>query len=549
MILKSELEYKVLGKNNFIDNRGVISNFELTQKINLVATITSKKNTLRSNHYHPYQTQECLLIKGQYVSVYKDLEIKNSIKETHLINEGELVVTRPNVAHTMIFSKDTVFINLVKGDRDHDNYGKTHTIPYLLINNNEKKFITKYYKFNCRVCNKNDFFRLVSLGYQPFANNFLKKITTIDKYPLEVNICKNCYNAQLSVSPDLNKIYRNYLYRSSISKEFTNHFYLATKKYAKIFKLNKKNFIIDVGSNDGVALLQFKNLGFKNLLGFEPSKQLSSECKKKGIRTINDFLKKKYALTNKSKADIILASNVFAHNDNLSQMLKNIMIMSKKNGKIIIEVQYFIDTLKNCSFDNIYHEHFNYWTLTALNNFFLSHKCKIFKAEKINTHGGSLRIYASINLRKKIDSSVAKILTEEKLYGLNNIKLYSDYKKKINTIKNNFSKNITWLKKKYPNIVGYGASAKATVAINFFKLEHGYINNIIDDNISKHNRFIPGTKIKILHINKLPKKKIDCVIVFAWNNFQEIKDKNYNIANKFISVRDLYKKDFINSFR
>lgn len=549
MILKSELEYKVLGKNNFIDSRGVISNFELKQKINLVATITSKKDTLRSNHYHPYQTQECLLIKGQYISIYKDLKSKNSLKETHLINEGELVITRPNVAHTMVFSRDTIFINLVKGDRDHDNYGKTHTIPYLLINDNEKKFLTKYYKFNCRVCDKNDFFRLVSLGYQPFANNFLKKITAIEKYPLEVNICKHCYNAQLSVSPDLNKIYRNYLYRSSVSKEFTNHFYDAAKKYIKIFKLNKKNFIIDIGSNDGVALLQFKNLGFKNLLGFEPSKQLSSEYKKKGIRVINDFLKKKYAITNKSKADIILASNVFAHNDNLSQMLKNIMVISKKNGKIIIEVQYFIDTLKNFSFDNIYHEHFNYWTLTALNNFFLFHKCKIFKAEKINTHGGSLRIYATKNLRKKIDYSVTKILTEEKLYGLNNIKLYTEYKKKINIIKNNFSKNITWLKKICPNIVGYGASAKATVAINFFKLEQGYINSIIDDNISKHNRFIPGTKIKILHINKLPKKKIDCIIVFAWNNFQEIKDKNYNITNKFISVRDLYKKNFINSFR
>ena len=197
--------------------------------------------------------------------------------------------------------------------------------------------------------------------------------------------------------------------------------------------------------------------------------------------------------------------------------------MLKKDGKIVIEVQYFIETLKNYSFDNIYHEHFNYWTLTALNNFFLNHKCRIFKAEKINTHGGSLRIYATKNFKKKIEASVKNIMAQEKLFGLFSLKKYFKFKNKINNIKDNFSKNIVWLKKKYPNLVGYGASAKSTVAINFFKLEEGYLNYMIDDNASKQNHFIPGTKIKILKNNKLVKRKIDCILVFAWNNFEEIK--------------------------
>ena len=549
MISKTELEYKILGEDNFTDSRGVISNYKLKEKINLIATITSKKNSLRSNHYHPIQTQECLLLKGQYISVYKDLRFSNSIKETHLINESELVITKPNVAHTMIFTRDSIFLNLVNGEREHKNYGKTHTIPYLLISDQEKLFLQKHYRLACRVCEKNDFFRLISLGYQPFANDFLKKKTITKKYPLEVNICKNCHNAQLSVSPNLVKIFRNYLYKSSTSKDFTNHFFQSTKKYIRSLNLKKNDFVIDIGSNDGVALLQFKKFGFWNLLGFEPSKKLSQECRNKGIKIINDFLKLNNAIQYKSKANLILASNVFAHNDNLSEMLKNILLMLKNNGTVIIEVQYFVNTLKDCSFDNIYHEHFNYWTLTSINNFFLNHKCIIFKAEKINTHGGSLRIYASKVSNKKVENSVKKILLEEKVFGLNNMDIYLRFKKKITIIQANFNKNINWLKKKYPNILGFGASAKCTVAINFFNLNSGYLKNIVDDNILKNNRYLPGTSIKVLHTSKIKNKKFDCVIVFAWNNFNEIRKNNSKISNTFVSVRDLYKKNFIKYFK
>jgi dTDP-4-dehydrorhamnose 3,5-epimerase-like enzyme len=549
MISKSELEYKILGKDNFIDSRGIISNYKLKEKINLVATITSKKNSLRSNHYHPIQTQECLLIKGQYISVYKDLRFSNSIKETHLINESELVITKPNVAHAMIFTKNSIFLNLVNGEREHKNYGKTHTIPYSLISDQENFFLQKHYRTTCRVCEKNDFFRLISLGYQPFANDFLKKNTVIKKYPLEVNICKNCYNAQLSVAPNLVKIFRNYLYKSSTSKDFTNHFFQATKKYIKLLDLKKNDFIIDIGSNDGIALLQFKKLGFRNLLGFEPSKKLSQDCKSKGIKIVNDFVKSNNVIQYKLKANLILASNVFAHNDNLSEMLKNILLMLKSYGTLIIEVQYFINTLKDCSFDNIYHEHFNYWTLTSLNNFFLNHKCIIFKAEKINTHGGSLRIYASKVAGKKVENSVKKILLEEKVFGLNNIKFYLKFKKRIINIKANFNKNFNWLKKNYPNILGFGASAKCTVTINFFNLNKGCLKNILDDNILKDNRYLPGTSIKVLHTSKIKNKKFDCIIVFAWNNFNEIKENNPTLSNIFVNVRDLYKKNFIKHFK
>ena len=174
-------------------------------------------------------------------------------------------IIKPNVAHTMVFTKDTTFLNLVRGERDHENYGITHTIKHLFVNEDEKKLLLKCYKFECRSCGNKNLKRVVSLGYQPLANNLLdKEHEKCELYPLEVNYCEKCHNCQLSVSVDPKKMFSNYLYTSSTSKIFRNHFINAASKYVKEFKLKKnKSYIIDIGSNDGVALKPFVELGFK----------------------------------------------------------------------------------------------------------------------------------------------------------------------------------------------------------------------------------------------------------------------------------------------
>ena len=209
-----------------------------------------------------------------------------------------------------------------------------------------------------------------------------------------IKLLFNCHNCQLSVSVDPKIMFSNYLYTSSTSRIFQKHFENAAKKYIKEFKLSpKKTYIIDIGSNDGVALKPFKDLGFKKILGIEPAKNLAKLANKNKIKTINCFLEEKNLKKIKKNADIILASNVFAHSDKLKRNGKMYAKTFKNNGTIIIEVQYLLNTLKDLTFDNIYHEHYNYWSLTSLVNFFNQFKAKIVKAEKINTHGGSLRVY------------------------------------------------------------------------------------------------------------------------------------------------------------
>ena len=126
-------EFVKNGENEYFDKRGKISNHELTEPINLIGLIDSKKGTMRANHYHPQQEQKCLFTKGQIIEVFQDLLNPNSPKITQVVNEGQLSIIKPNVAHTMVFTKDTTFLNLVRGEREHDNYGITHTIKHVFV--------------------------------------------------------------------------------------------------------------------------------------------------------------------------------------------------------------------------------------------------------------------------------------------------------------------------------------------------------------------------------------------------------------------------------
>tara|TARA_B110001450_G_C17573415_1_gene461761 strand:- start:63 stop:1094 length:1032 start_codon:yes stop_codon:yes gene_type:complete len=339
---------------------------------------------------------------------------------------------------------------------------------------------------------------------------------------------------------DPKKMFSNYLYTSSTSKSFRKHFIDATTKYIKQFKLNyKKSYILDIGSNDGVALKPFKDLNFKNILGVEPAKNLAKLANKNKIKTFNGFLEKKNLKKIKKNADLILASNVFAHSDKLKEMTECMLKILSKNGTIIIEVQYLLNTLKDLTFDNIYHEHYNYWSLTSLINFFNNFNAKIYRVEKIDTHGGSIRVYVKKDQKVKIDNSVKKLIKEEENFGIKKYETYKKFGEKVYEIRKNVIKNINNLKDKNKNIIGYGAPAKATTALNFFGISK-QLDFIVEDNKLKHNKFIPGVKIPIKDKALLKNKKFT-LLVLAWNFFNEIKKNNLNLTDKFINIKSLEK--------
>ena len=208
-----------------------------------------------------------------------------------------------------------------------------------------------------------------------------------------------------------------------------------------------------------------------------------------------------------------------------------------KNGTLIIEVEYLLNTLKDLTFDNIYHEHYNYWSLTSLTNFFNRHEATIYRAERINTHGGSIRIYIKKGKKIKIENSVKTLVKEEEKFGIKKYETYQEFAKKVYKIRDNIRKNILNLKKNNNKIIGYGSPGKATTALNFFGISKE-IDCIVEDNKLKHGKYLPGMKIPIVSKDKV-KSKFDCALVLAWNFFEEIKKKNRDLADKFVSIKDL----------
>lgn len=387
----------------------------------------------------------------------------------------------------------------------------------------------------CRVCLSKKLKKVISLGNQPLANNLLSyKNENYQKYPLTLMFCLSCSNCQLSVSVSNKKMFDNYLYKSSVSKDLVMHFERDAKKICKKYNIDKKKHrIIDVGSNDGIFLKAFKKCKIKNLIGIEPAKNLANLPSNNNFKIYNNYLDTALAKKLKFKAKIITATNVFAHVDNIHELIKAMILLLEKNGVIIIEIQYLPKMINNLIYDNIYHEHVNYWSLTSLKYFFNLYSFIIHDCDEINTHGGSLRIYASHKSNNiKINNKVNFLEKKEKLQKINKSNYYKTFNKKIYRQKKIIFEYIK--RRSNKEIVGYGAPAKATVVLNYLKISK-YIKYVIDDNELKIGKFIPGSKLKI---EKKFKSKADIVIIFAWNYFKSIKKKINNYSKKIIHLQN-----------
>ena len=172
------------------------------------------------------------------------------------------------------------------------------------------------------------------------------------------------------------------------------------------------------------------------------------------------------------------------------------------NGTFIIEVQYLLDTIKDLTFDNIYHEHVNYWSVISLNNFFTRLGLYITKVEHVDTHGGSIRVYINRNDVVK-DSSVSEFIKNEEEFGLTKYSTYLEFAKRVQNAKANVNKHIVFLKNKGLTLVGYGSPAKATTSLNYYGITSNEISYIIEDNKLKHNKILPGVKIPIFSKDKI----------------------------------------------
>ena len=391
----------------------------------------------------------------------------------------------------------------------------------------------------CQISGIKDLKTILSLGYLPPVNKLKKinsKLCEDTFFPSELMYSKTSKLVQLSTIVDKEILFpKEYPYTSSTTKILRDNFKELYKECLNVLEISSKDLIIDIGSNDGNLLNNFK----KNhrVLGITPEK-IGKIAIKRGINTIIKYFDRSTAnlvLKKHGKAKIITATNVFAHIENVNQLMKNILKILKKDGVFITESHYLVSLIKTNQYDTIYHEHLRYYSLTSLKYLFNKYGMEIIHAKEIDTHGGSIRVYAARKKNFKVKKSVYKILNNEKKFI--NLNTFDNFRKKVVNSKINLYSILKKLKNNNKKIYGIGAPSRASTLINYVGIDENIIDCVLEiEGSYKIGNYIPGKKIPILSEKKLYKDQPDFVILFSWHIASELKSnlKKKGFKGKFI---------------
>ncbi|MBI2045153.1 NAD-dependent epimerase/dehydratase family protein [Candidatus Pacearchaeota archaeon] len=391
-------------------------------------------------------------------------------------------------------------------------------------------FLKREYRHldKCRFCGSKDFFKYLNLGKMPLVNELLIPSQSYNEkfFPLEVVLCKNCYLSQLSVVVDPSLMFRNYVYRSSVSNLFKEHCNeLASDLNSRL--LGKNDLVVDIASNDGCLLMPFKERG-NRVLGVDPAVNLAKIANESGIETLSEFWSEKLAneiMQKYGKAKLITAFNVFAHVDDVHSFLEGIKILLDDGGFFIFESPHIYDLIDKTEFDTIYHEHLSYLSLKPIKLVAESHGLRVARAEKHEIHGGSIRVYIEHGNNNRSNGSVDQFLEAEEKLGVYSLKYYEQFKENVELIKIGLSSIVKRIKNDRKSVSGFGASAKGNILLNYCDLNKNHIDWVFDHTPEKQGKLTPGTNIPIIHPDSLVEKMPDYLLITAWNFAKEIMDK------------------------
>tara|TARA_B100001248_G_scaffold250487_1_gene224631 strand:- start:26835 stop:28058 length:1224 start_codon:yes stop_codon:yes gene_type:complete len=388
---------------------------------------------------------------------------------------------------------------------------------------------------NCRHCKKKINRSFLDLGNQPLANSLISPAVRAfkePKFPLKVFYCDKCFLVQIEKVVHQKKIFnKTYPYFSSYSSSWLKHVENYSNKMIKAENLNKNSFVIEIASNDGYLLQNFKNKKIP-CLGIEPTKNTALIAKSKGIETISKFFSSKLAIKVIQKyrhPNLIICKNVLAHVPNLNDFILGLKKLTNKNTIITIEFPHLLKLIKNFQYDTIYHEHFCYFSLISLEGIFKKFNLKIFDVEEVETHGGSLRIFACDNQAlKKRTKNVDQIIMNEKNYGITDKKLYSNFAKNVMQNKKSILNFFADCHKKSKTVVAYGAAAKGNTMLNYCKITSKHVKQIFDLSPHKQNMLMPGSKIKISNPKDIKLFRPDFILILPWNLKKELSSQLRN---------------------
>jgi hypothetical protein len=383
-------------------------------------------------------------------------------------------------------------------------------------------------KMTCRFCG-GALFDFVDLGMSPLCESFVAedRLNAGEHfYPLAAYVCGSCFLVQLDeyVAPE--EIFTDYAYFSGFSDAWLRH----AQRYADVMSerlaLGTKSRVIELGSNDGYLLQYFVKKGIP-VLGIEPAVNVAAAARARGVETRTRFFNAATAaeLSNEGlQAELVVGNNVMAQTPALNSFVEGIGIILKRDGVCTIEFPHLLRTIAGNQFDQIYHEHFSYFSALTVQRIFARYGLRIFDIEELWTHGGSLRIHACHAQSDKhpTQDSVSGIIDQERAAGLDRLETYAGFAQQVSATKRKILTFMVEAKDSGKSIAGYGAPGKGNTLLNYCGIRTDFIDYTVDRNPHKQGMYLPGSRIPIFSPDRIAETKPDYVLILPWNLRQEI---------------------------
>ena len=383
----------------------------------------------------------------------------------------------------------------------------------------------------CRHCHAPVTLPFVDLGSSPPSNAYLTPVqmqAPETVYPLRVLVCEQCWLVQTEDFAGFDDMFSaEYAYFSSFSSSWMQHATAYSEAMTKRFGLNANSCVVEVASNDGYLLRNFKAAGIP-CYGIEPTASTAKAARDIGIESIEEFFGQTLAqqlLTQGRQADLTAANNVLAHVPDINDFVAGFAILLKPQGVSTFEFPHLMNLVKFAQFDTIYHEHFSYLSLTAVKTIFKANGLTVFDVEELPTHGGSLRVYAqrSDTGQHAISPRVADMLKREDDVGMRTAAYYGKTQADAVRIKRDLWRFLLQAQEEGKTVAAYGAAAKGNTLLNYAGVRDDLVKFVIDLNPAKQNKFMPGSRIPMVGPDVLNTVKPDYMLILPWNLEKEIK--------------------------
>jgi C-methyltransferase-like protein/putative zinc binding protein/methyltransferase family protein len=379
----------------------------------------------------------------------------------------------------------------------------------------------------CRFCSAELRHSFVDLGMSPLCNTNVEphQLNQMEPfYPLHALLCDQCFLVQLGEFVAPGDIFSDYSYFSSYADSWVQHAKCYAQMMVERHGINSKSMVMEIASNDGYLLQHFVAMQVP-VLGIEPAANVAKVAVEKGIPTTVRFFGTDSAgeiVREHGQADLLLGNNVLAHVPKLNDFASGMKIALKPNGIITMEFPHLMRLMEGNQFDTIYHEHFSYFSFYTVQKVFAAHGITLFDVEELPTHGGSLRIFGCHSGERTASAQVKELTEREIAKGYTKLETYSAFTEKVKETKRKLLDFLVGAKGEGKSVAGYGAPGKGNTLLNYCGIREDFLDYTVDRSPHKQGRYTPGTRIPILHPDKIRETRPDYVLLLPWNLKDEI---------------------------